>query len=149
MSKVLFSILFVLLTLYSVAQYITHGPVIGAVTDSSARIYLRSNISGLIYIEIDTDTSFSSSLTFSDSIRTDMDNSVIINLSGLNADTRYHMQFKINQQTDTATGSFFTFPAVNTIGNYTFVFGSCLQNLDPENMFQVMLDQDSRFFLLD
>ena len=147
MFQFLISFLICVFSLATIAQNITHGPVIGAVTDSSARVYVRSNVAGLAEIEVDTNTSFTSPVSFADSIRTDLDNSVIINLTGLNDDTRYYMRIYVNQQLDSTTGSFMTFPVPGTADNFTFVFGSCLQNRDPHNMFQVMLEQNPRFFM--
>jgi alkaline phosphatase D len=122
----------------SYAQNILFGPVTGAVTNASARIFIRSNQAGEVQIALDTDPGFSSPLTYIDTIRTLKDTSAIINISGLQPATLYYCRFFINQQQDTIETSFKTFPQPGMAADFSFAFGSCMKGTDMTPLFSVM-----------
>lgn len=69
---------------------LTHGIVVGGVTESSARFWIRLNGGDLVNIEIATDSSFTSPvLGVADSTRAARNFATIISATGLSADTRY------------------------------------------------------------
>lgn len=107
-------------------QFITHGPVMGGATDSSIRFYIRTDSARSFEIELDSTATFSSPLIFSNSTQTGLDNSVITNINGLQADTKYYYRVRFGTQLDTVkTGHFHSFPTEGQPAHFTFVAGSC------------------------
>ncbi len=117
---------------YSVsAQYITHGPVIGAVTSASCKMYIRTNQCGKVIMEFSERADMenaSSAKGVTDSLR---DKSLMLSVVGLKPDTRYFYRILFEGKEDSVRGSFKTFPAVGALGDYSFVTGSCQET---ENM---------------
>jgi phosphodiesterase/alkaline phosphatase D-like protein len=108
------------------AQQITHGPVTGGLTHTSARVYLRTSAPIPFTLELATDAAFANIVqSIFDSTRWDKDRSRIVDVGGLQADTRYHVRFRIGNQLDSRQGSFTTAPLPGQAGNYVFVTGSC------------------------
>lgn len=107
------------------AQYITHGPVIGAVTPNSCKIYLRTWYEAEIKVVVDN------GLIFANHTDHQRDYSVMILLTALQPNHKYTFKILVDGKEDTITGSFKTFPAVGSKGDYTFVAGSCQET---ENM---------------
>ncbi|MGE0636477.1 MAG: alkaline phosphatase D family protein [Bacteroidia bacterium] len=124
--------------LTATAQNIVLGPVTGAVTHVSARIFIRSNQAGEVQVQLDTDAGFSNPLTFTDSIRTLKDTSAIISVNNLQASTLYYCRYFINQQQDTVISSFKTFPQPGAAADFSFAFGSCMKGADMTPLFSVM-----------
>ncbi len=107
------------------AQQITHGPVMGAMSDSGLRMYLRSDSVRSFTIEIDTDSFFTAPLQFQNTTLASLDSSVITDISGLAADTKYYYRVLFNSVPDIKKGSFKTFPTEGQPANFSFVTGSC------------------------
>jgi phosphodiesterase/alkaline phosphatase D-like protein len=107
------------------SQNITHGPVLGAMTDTSFRMYIRTSTVQNFTIEIDTDSLFSAPLQFQNQSQTSLDNSVITEINGLASDTRYYYRVLFNSVPDIKKGNFKTFPTEGQPANFTFVTGSC------------------------
>lgn len=149
--SILITCLVVLWAQKSTAQYVTHGPVVGAVTDSSARIYVRTAKPlefTMLYYEVGNPQA--QYQYFDMETRAEDDNSYIINLTKLKSNTLYKISFLFPQQPyvyidslgnevrenaplieDSISGSFQTFPKAGERGNYVFVTGSCQES---ENM---------------
>src|SRR5689334_9300631 len=108
--KYLLLSLLVLSVLLCNAQSITHGPVIGAVTPTSARMYVRTHQPQEFTIELATDTAFTNPLTFLDSTRAWRDSSIITDISGLAPYTTYYYRLLFNGVADSTQGYFKTFP---------------------------------------
>lgn len=121
-----------LTALLSNAQYVTHGPVIGALTQSGCKVYVRTAQPGqLVQLQVSAYKDLSSPLNFEGTTNPQRDNSVMLQLSQLQHDTRYYYQVLIDGKQDTITGNFRTFPQEGKPGDYTFVTGSCQET---ENM---------------
>lgn len=114
-----------LFTFFSYAQYITHGPVVGGVTPTTARMYVRTHQQIAFTLELSTDTAFTSPLTFTDSTRAERDSSIITELSGLDPYTTYYYRLTFNGTVDSLQGSFKTFPNEGEPGEYTWAVLSC------------------------
>ena len=113
------------------AQNITHGPVIGAVTSSSCKIYLRTKEPArYVYVRCRPHNSGEVKMS-SGETTTQKDNSTIISLINLRPDTKYMFSIEVNGKYDMVSGSFRTFPAEGAKGDYCFVTGSCQET---ENM---------------
>ncbi len=111
------------------AQYITHGPVIGALTDTSARIYLRSSASAQIEIQLSGGTQSLKRIMAQTISR--LDHAVIVPLIGLQPSTIYQLRFYVNGAEDSLRASFKTFPASGSRTPLVFTTGSCQES---ENM---------------
>ncbi len=101
------------------AQYITHGPVIGALTPSTCKIYLRTAHPAAVKL------AFDNGAVFMDRTNAERDNSVMLQVSGLLPDHKYAFKIFVDDKEDTIQGSFRTFPEAGAKGDYTFVAGSC------------------------
>lgn len=146
MIRDIFFIAFLFVLHSAPAQNIIQGPVIGAVTSTSARMYLRSSQPAEFTIEM---------LSVGDSIhvrqyegqsREQLDNSVIVELNRLQPDMRYYYKIYVNDELDSLTGDFRTFPADGVRGDYTFVTGSC-QETENMKVFEVIPRHDPYFLL--
>ena len=134
-------------SLMSFSQTITHGPVIGAISDSSARIYIRSNNSANVTIEISKQSNFSSINSYPGIISNYNDTSTIINLSGLEDETKYYFRIKLNNVLQQETGSFSTFPINGKKGNYVILAGSGSNLYLSDSLFRIMQNQNANIFL--
>ncbi len=135
------------------AQSLTHGPFVGAVTEQSARFYLRVEPAARASIRLATAQDFSNAIT-AEAATTDTarDFSALIAVENLLADQLYYYQALVN---DTPTGevrSFKTFPIAGTRSPFRFAFGSCIVNrrqpgAEDGRVFEVMAQDEPRFFL--
>ncbi len=107
------------------SQFVTHGPITGAVSPTGARIYVRTTTASTIKIELATDAAFTTPLAFSDSTRDWRDSSNIVDISGLAPQTTYYTRIWVNGVLDTIRGSFKTFPTAGTKGHYSWGVLSC------------------------
>jgi phosphodiesterase/alkaline phosphatase D-like protein len=118
--------LFFVLSDFSVsAQFITHGPIVSAVTPSSARMFVRTVTASNIDVELSEDSLFGSVLTFSNTTKATKDSSEVVDLTGLQPWTEYYYRVKVNGTEDTLNGHFRTAPNVGERNHYTFLVGSC------------------------
>lgn len=140
-----FSIPFFLFTQLA-AQHITQGPVIGAVTASSARMYLRSEQPHTFRVELWDMEKFEPSFSFNGVSRAQLDNSVIIDLTGLQPNTNYSYKIYVDEIPDSVNGHFKTFPAAGDKGEFTFVTGSC-QETENMKVFDVIPKHEPYFLL--
>jgi len=132
MNRTITVLILILFSLKSSGQFITHGPTIGAVTDHSARMYLRTVVSNAkIVLELQEDAPFSTSYEVVGFPSMENDSSVVLDIPELKGNTRYNYRIFVNEKLDTVNGSFRTFPAVGQKGDFTFVTGSCQET---ENM---------------
>ena len=125
LSKIKTLLLFCLFASTVFAQTITHGPMIGGVTENSARIYIRTNQATNFILEYSTDSLFSAFQSINSGTDAASDSSKIINLSSLNTSTHYYFRYRINGVIQNVRGHFKTFPTVGTAGHLVFVTGSC------------------------
>lgn len=119
------------------AQYITHGPAIGAVTSSTAKVYVRTKQCGRVVMALSEQPDVDDRYSFganTDSLR---DKTAILSLQGLKANTRYFYRLLFEGFEDSVKGSFRTFPEDGAAGTYTFVTGSC-QETENMKVFDVM-----------
>src|SRR5450432_408089 len=105
-------------------QVLTHGPVVGGVTDSGANIFVRTDQAASVAIRYGTDPNFANYLT-SDAFDTDSssDFTKIIQLAGLTAETTYYLDVVVNDvpQLTAPYPSFRTFPPIGSSRDFTFL----------------------------
>ncbi len=120
------------------AQFVTHGPVVGGATASSARMYVRTTTAMPIEIELSTDSLFSTVISVLDTTVAANDSSCIADIGNLQAYTTYYYRIKGNGTTDTIQGHFKTFPQPGVRGQYDWVVLSC-QEFGSYNSFDAIM----------
>ena len=132
------------------AQQITHGPIVGGVTEQSARVYIATDVPTIFALQYALDSTF---ITYEEVIGETYDSTFlcsIVPVLGLTANNRYYYRIKMENQYF-STASFRTFPLKGEKGNYKIVAGSCNYNPGPgggqnnpnyknDLMFQSMVD---------
>jgi len=133
MLRILF--VFCLAPLWALSQNIDRGPVVGGVTDTSARIYIRTTAPQQFQLEYSTDSTFATWL--SRSVSTDSAGFLarITDLDSLQAATKYWYRFNFSGVVDSVAGSFKTFPVPGTKGHYKIIVASCNYN-DNDPIFE-------------
>lgn len=132
--KQLYLWLFVCTTIVAQAQTVTHGPIVGGVTDTSARVFIRTSLSTQFTIEVSTISDFSSGvLSFTNTTDATKDTIAITAIAGLQADTKYYVRTLINSVPSGSVASFETFPATGVASHQVFVTGSCIYDLVDAN----------------
>ncbi len=122
----------------SIAQWITHGPVIGAVGPDSASVYIRTGFAQAFDLQYSTDASFATNVTTVNSATAaNLDNSKILTLHGLNPGTQYHLRFRFGGQSDAILGSFRTFPMAGQVGHFVIAAGSCQETADMDVFLEI------------
>jgi alkaline phosphatase D len=105
-------------------QALSHGPVVGGVTDGDANVFVRTDKAATVQLRYSTDPRFATYLT-SDSFTTAVANDFtkIIVIGGLTAETTYYLDVTVNNipQLVAPYPSFKTFPPVGSAKNFTFL----------------------------
>src|SRR5690349_15600023 len=103
---------------------LTHGPVVGGVTDSYGKVFVRTDETADVQVRYSTDPAFTTYST-SDRFTTDAasDFTKIIPLSDLAAETTYYLDVTVNDipQLTSPYPSFATFPPAGSSRNFTFL----------------------------
>jgi len=103
---------------------LTHGPVVGAVTDTTARVFARTNTASRVQIrygiQADLSDAQSSAIQTTDA---STDFTTIIPLTGLAPSTTYYLDVRVNDASQLAVPypHFKTFPPPGTSQNFSFV----------------------------
>lgn len=152
-----FGLLFMLLSLNVFSQHIISGPVIGAVTDSSAHLLFMTDAHAAGFIKlsdepilleggsINPDANASNSLVI-DFKAADTSNKVnLFKLDFLLPDTRYY--YLVSYGNDEKTGSFQTFPENYQPARFSFALGSCTEQHHNDSIFAEMQRHEPAFFL--
>ena len=140
-TKLFFLLLFIAACLSGQAQYITAGPLVGGVTDHSARIYIQTDSLRAFQLEVSSDSLFGTFTTYTDSTRALLYNVVIVDLAGLTPATTYFYRYQFGPQFDIKAGRFKTFPLEGQKTPLRIAVGSC--NYTPNaQLFQHISDFD-------
>ena len=115
----------------SCGQALTHGPVVGGVTDAEAKVFIRTGRSATVQVRYSTDPNlagYSTSDPFTTNSASDFTG--IISLGGLTAETTYYLDVTINgaPQLTAPYPSFATFPPLGSARNFTFLVLSDFTN---------------------
>lgn len=128
------------------AQFISHGPVVGALTDTSARVYIRTHQAQGFVVEYSIDSLFTNFQTSADSTKANLDSTCIFTLANLQPDMTYFLRFRFEEQYDNRSGSFKTFPTVGTRSYLKFTTGSCQETANMK-VFDVMKAHKPNLFI--
>ncbi|GIV34018.1 MAG: hypothetical protein KatS3mg031_1553 [Chitinophagales bacterium] len=128
---------------------VTHGPIVGGVTSSSVRVFVRTQEATNLDLQFSAEASFLTvEKTVSSQTIASRDSSNIIDVNGLQPDTRYYVRVVLNGMPSGNVATFKTFPSEGSAGHYKFLFGSCLYELmDTDSaLFKQMLSEDAYVF---
>jgi alkaline phosphatase D len=107
------------------AQVLTHGPVVGGVTSSKARVFLRTDQEARVALCYGADPNLGTcQMSETYQTRSARDFTKIILLSGLLPDTTFYFNILVNgvpQLTSPPYPSFTTFPTAGSLRNFNFV----------------------------
>jgi alkaline phosphatase D len=133
----------------------TDGPLVGGVTDTSARIFARTNRSANVAVEYSKDVSLVSSIqtnTVTTSRRHDW--TTIVHLEGLEPQTKYYYAVLVNgiRQQNAPYPSFTTFPMTGSSTNFSFTVLADLINLQnfpghPAPVYAQVMKENPAFVL--
>ncbi|RMD94698.1 MAG: hypothetical protein D6814_14225, partial [Calditrichaeota bacterium] len=139
------------------AQQLTHGPIAGGVTASSARFYVRVDTAAEVNIQLSTSPLFTPPLIQGSAQPAGQanDHAVLLRIDGLKANQRYFYRAVINGQPvrEVPPRQFQTFPPPGSRQTFTFTFGSCQQVMpwqsrpDAGQAYRAMLVDQPRFYL--
>jgi len=124
--------LVLLLTGFSAAAVQTDGPLVGGVTDSSAKVFVRTDVSAFVTVQFSEEASLKFSVQTPPALtHAEADFTAIITLNGLRPETTYYYRILVNgvpQQT--APFPFFTtFPIPGTPRDFRFAVVADLINV--------------------
>jgi alkaline phosphatase D len=114
---------------------LVHGPMLGAITDTSAKFWVRTADEGPVAVRIFesviADSPMQTAITRSSR---DMDYTAVAKVAALKPDTRYFYDVRINDMPteNGARHSFRTFPPVGSRGMFRIAHGGCA-GYAPEN----------------
>ena len=116
--------------LFSSAQTLTHGPIVGGVTDTSCNIFVRTSAATSFSILFSNTVPFTT-IVGSAVGATDVnaDNTTILHVGGLTPNTRYSMRLTINGIPVPVPTTFSTFYSPNSVGPQVFLTGACIKGL--------------------
>lgn len=154
------SLIFILLCLFGknvFSQTITAGPIVGAVTDTSAKIlFLINDTTPYLAVSL-RDNNDKYRTTITTILVPDKRCEYLFTLTGLKSSTTYSYTYFISRyNNDTLIDSilfpdknlsFKTFPSPNTTSNFTFTFGSCSENFRDDSVFIEMQKHHPDLFL--
>ncbi len=128
--KSVFTSLFILFSIFGFAQVVTHGPIVGAVTDTSCRVFVRTSEATNVVVQLCPDAAFINNvLAFNGTTDAAKDTITIVDVAGLVADTKYYVRVLVGSTPSGVVASFETFPATGTATHQVFISGSCIYDL--------------------
>lgn len=109
---------------FTFGQVLTHGPLVGGVTDSTANVFVRTDQAATVEVHYGTDpnlSTYSTSQAFSTDLAGDF--TKIIPIADLMAETTYYLDVAVNAVPQMAAPypSFTTFPPSGSARNFSFI----------------------------
>lgn len=136
------TLLFIVNNIFS--QHILHQPIIGAITENSAKILFFS----------DTLINYNLTISCQEGVMTieqqTEDNIFFCNklkLSQLMPNQSYNYTLKAKNDTEEFHGTFKTAPKKNSEETFSFVFGSCTEQSQDFGIFKAITKQEPNFFI--
>ena len=123
---------------------LTHGPVVGGVTDTEAKVFVRTDVAATVMLQYSSDPLFGTYSASDAYATTDTsDFTTTIPLSGLSAETTYYLRVLVNGLVQNAPPypSFTSFAPPGTARNFNFVVLTDLLNVSE-------MDRDVQTFQL-
>ncbi len=123
-------------------NHVTHGPMLGQVTEDSVKVWARTNKAGEYTVRYGTDPARLDQVSSVVTTSVDRDHTGSVRLQGLQPQTLYHYQIYIGNVPSGPAGSFRTLPSADAhrepthnprgLFNFRFQFGSCA-NQNPKS----------------
>jgi len=134
----------------SAPAVVTHGPIIGGVTDVSVRVFVRAATTDPVTLEFSTDNFATIAKSFTGQTVPSRDSSNTFTIGGLSPKTQYAVRVRVGGQEAGERAAFRTFPAEGEAGYYKYFFGSCLYDLEGSDttMFARMRDENGDLFIV-
>jgi alkaline phosphatase D len=128
-------------------QFIEVGPVIGAVSDTGFRVYVRPAFPAVVQVEALIGPSGICAAR-AESPREMMlsDTGHILSVQGLVPNVQYRLRFFVDERPDTLRATVRTFPSPGETGSFTFVAGSCQETANMKT-FDRIAELRPYFFL--
>lgn len=124
------------------SNHVTHGPMLGLVTEDSVRVWARTHRPGEFTVRYGTAPDALAGRSAPVATTAAQDHTGWITLEGLEADTAYHYQVYLGDHPSGPAGRFRTLPSAEDhrepvhnprgLFNFRFQFGSCA-NQNPKN----------------
>ncbi|GAA4464617.1 metallophosphoesterase family protein [Novipirellula rosea] len=121
---------------------LTHGPMLGMSTDHSVKVWGRTSDPGSFRVQYGTAANALDHISSAAQTRIENDNTGVVELTDLQADTQYYYQIVVNERPHGLPGSFRTLPSADDsrnpehnpdgLFNFRFQIGSCA-NQNPLN----------------
>lgn len=127
---------------------VTHGPRAGAVTESTAKIWVRGCSAADVNVQYKAPGETSWGQIDSAATKTDLgkDGTAIVELTGLQPNTAYTFRVAVDGQAeDSLSGSFQTMPSADQPGVMSFVFGADIRPEGSRAVFSTLLQQKPAF----
>jgi alkaline phosphatase D len=130
----------------------TDGPVVGAVTQNSARVFVRTDVQAAVEVEYSTNSDLTNSKrSLRDFTRSKNDTTTIVQLKSLAADTAYYYRILVDgtpQQT-APYPSFKSFPLAGQAQTFSFAVLADVGNLatKPAPVYKTIAGHAPRFVL--
>lgn len=135
---------FILISVSIVGQTITTTPVIGAVTETSAKLlfFTSKESKGYVQVYLNQNNKYELSFPFQTT------NQVAhLQLNHLQPDYIYKYDIQLDGDSSHYRGSFKTFPSSAYPSSFSFAFGSCTEQHHRDSVFIEMQKQHPLFFL--
>jgi phosphodiesterase/alkaline phosphatase D-like protein len=122
--------LFCFAALFGSAQVITHGPIVGGVTDTSCNIFVRTSSATGFTILLSNTVPFGSIVaSAAGATNAAIDTTAIVHISGLTQNTQYSMRLTINGSPISVPTQFTTLYSPDSVGHQVFLTGACINGL--------------------
>jgi len=104
-----------------------HGPMVGSVTENSARFWVRTNGIKTVRVLLCRHDNFFDKIISSPLIQSDPteEYTAILDVTGLKPSTHYFYKLEIDHAIQPRTYSFKTFPPANQNAEFEIIFGGC------------------------
>lgn len=129
----------------ALAQTIVSGPVVGAVTSTSAKLVFFTDIPA--NGELHLTPQYSPNLILSFPFSTNRFNVAKIELAQLQPSTLYQYSLVVNSIPQEQKGYFKTYPVPGDTGRFSFVLGSCTEQRHNDSIFIEIQQHQPAFFL--
>ena len=137
LKKVVFLLILIIQCFCANSQTISHGPVIGGVSSTEFKIYVRSIDAVNVKVEVSESLLFLNPISATSNIDFQNDSSTIITVSGLQPITEYYYKVFLDN-VHVFNDQISTFPNDGQIGNYVFGVGSCVSHNHPQQIVDVI-----------
>ena len=137
LKKVVFLLILIIQCFCANSQTISHGPVIGGVSSTEFKIYVRSIDAVNVKVEVSESMLFLNPISVTSNIDFQNDSSTIITVSGLQPNTEYYYKVFLDN-VHVFNDQISTFPNDGQIGNYVFGVGSCVSHNHPQQIVDVI-----------